>query len=95
MRIPSRLYRTSDVQTRTDKVGEGQQARGSAAEEAVETPKASKGDVRVEISNRARRMSNVHQLDMAKVERLRLQIDSGGLNIDVDRIANRIVETGG
>jgi flagellar biosynthesis anti-sigma factor FlgM len=95
MRIPSRLYQRPEVQNRTDQAGKGEGAKDARTEDVSQSPRAREDDVRVEISPRARSVAGANAMDIEKVERLRSLVDAGGLQINAERIANRIVDSGG
>jgi flagellar biosynthesis anti-sigma factor FlgM len=95
MRIPSRLYHTPEIQNRTERIAKGERAEHARGEQIDEAERASDEDVRVEISSRARQVASDNAMDVGKVQRLRSAIDAGGLNMNFERIANRIVESGG
>ena len=95
MRIPSRLYQTPEIQNRSDAIAKGERAEHARGEQVDEAERTSDEDVRVEISARARRVASDNAMDVEKVRRLRSAIDAGGLNMNFERIANRIVESGG
>ncbi len=95
MRIPSRLYQRPEVQNRTDQAAKSEEAKDARTDEVSQSPRAEEDDVRVEISSRARNVASTNAMDMEKVQRLRSLIDAGGLQINAERIANRIVDSGG
>ena len=92
MRIPSTIYKSpNNIDTvSTEVVGksidpkkvDGQREPG-AKRDALET--------RVQVSKEARVLASESAIDVAKIERLRAQLDAGGLRIDPRAIAARIV----
>ncbi|MEM1029400.1 MAG: flagellar biosynthesis anti-sigma factor FlgM [Myxococcota bacterium] len=90
MRIPSRVY--------TDAAGQiaGRPDRVTAPEEPAEAQSIrGEEDVRVAVSGEARKLAVASGMDADKVARLRAAIEAGTFTVDVTRVAESLVETGG
>lgn len=91
MRIPDSYTRLGvNAPQATQKVSS---IKSPAAEGAAAPPAE---DVRVQVSARGRELSlkSDHDVDSARVERLKASIESGEFKVDARRIADRMIQGG-
>jgi anti-sigma28 factor (negative regulator of flagellin synthesis) len=93
MHIPSRVYNSPDIAAQTDQARKlkSQQAKKSGSTDAA---KRTKGDVKVSVSARARKLAGENSMDIEKINRLRESIENGSFAMDFQLVAERIVERG-